>query len=150
MGKGKFSSTKTYHDLPCAHRQGYHDGHCRFIHGYNREITFYFTCNELDENHFVVDFSKLKKLKAWLEHMFDHTMLINKSDPERKFFEEMHRRGLIDLRIMPNVGMEASSKFVFDYADKLVRDMTHNRCWVYKVETRENMKNSGIYELVDS
>ena len=81
--------------------------------------------------------------------MFDHTMLINENDPEREFFEEMHRRGLIDLRIMPNVGMEASSKFVFDYADKLVRDMTDNRCWVYKVETRENMKNSGIYELVD-
>ncbi|MCY4353125.1 MAG: 6-carboxytetrahydropterin synthase, partial [Gemmatimonadetes bacterium] len=60
-----------------------------------------------------------------------------------------HRRGLIDLRIMPNAGMEASSKFVFDYADKFVRDMTQNRCWVYKVETRENMKNSGIYELVD-
>ncbi|MXZ12300.1 MAG: 6-carboxytetrahydropterin synthase [Gemmatimonadetes bacterium] len=149
MGKGKFSSTKTYHDLPCAHRQGYHDGHCHFIHGYNREITFYFTCNELDENHFVVDFSKLKKLKAWLEHMFDHTMLINENDPEREFFEEMHRRELIDLRIMPNVGMEASSKYVFDYADKLVRDMTQNRCWVYKVETRENTKNSGIYELVD-
>lgn len=147
MGKGKFSSTKTYHDLPCAHRQGYHDGHCRFIHGYNREITFYFSCNALDENHFVVDFSKLKKLKAWLEHMFDHTMLINENDPEREFFEEMHRRGLVDLRVMPNVGMEASSKFVFEYADKLVRDMTDNRCWVYKVETRENQKNSGIYEL---
>ena len=147
MGKGNFSSTKTYHDLPCAHRQGHHDGHCRFIHGYNREIALYFTCNALDENHFVVDFSKLKKLKAWLEHMFDHTMLINENDPDHELFEEMHRRGVVDLRVMPNVGMEASSKFVFEYADKLVRDMTDNRCWVYKVETRENAKNSGIYEL---
>ena len=147
MGKGRFSSTKTYHNLPCSHRQHGHDGHCRHVHGYNRDISFYFTCSELDENHFVVDFGKLKDLKEWLESMFDHTLLINENDPERPFFEEMHERGLCQLRLMPNVGMEASSKFVFDYADKLIREKTNNRCWVYKVETRENMNNSGIYEI---
>jgi 6-pyruvoyltetrahydropterin/6-carboxytetrahydropterin synthase len=74
-------------------------------------------------------------------------MLINENDPEKDLFEEMHKRGIVDLKMMPNVGMEASSKFVFDYADKLIREKTEHRCWVYKVETRENMKNSGIYEI---
>lgn len=147
-GKGRFSSTKTFHNLPCSHRQAHHEGHCRFIHGYNRDITFHFTCDELDENHFVVDFGRLKDLKVWLEHMFDHTMLINENDPERELFEEMHRRGIVDLRVIPNVGMEASSKYVFDYADRMIREKTDGRCWVYKVETRENMNNSGVYEIV--
>ena len=147
MAKGRFSSTKTYHNLPCSHRQAHHDGHCRYIHGYNRDVTFHFTCDELDDNHFVVDFGKLKDLKDWLESMFDHTMLINEDDPEKELFEEMHRRGIVDLRMMPNVGMEASSKCAFDFADKLIRKKTDNRCWVYRVETRENMKNSGIYEI---
>ena len=144
---GKYTSTKTYHNLPCSHRQAHHDGRCRFIHGYNRDVTLHFTCDELDENHFVVDFGKLKDLKAWLEEMFDHTMLINENDPERELFEDMHKRGVCDLRVMANVGMEASSKYVFDYADKLIREKTGGRCWVYRVETRENTKNSGTYEV---
>ena len=95
----------------------------------------------------MVDFGKLKDLKDWLESMFDHTMLINEDDPEKELFEEMHRRGIVDLRVMPNVGMEASSRCAFDFADNLIRKKTDNRCWVYRVETRENMKNSGIYEI---
>ena len=61
-----YTSTKQYDNLPCAHRQHGHKGHCRFIHGYSRKIKFYFQCNELDENHHVMDFSGLKDLKNWL------------------------------------------------------------------------------------
>ena len=147
MDNGRFSSTKTFHNLPCSHRQPKHGGHCAYIHGYNRDVTLHFTCEELDENHFVMDFGGLKELRSWLEHMFDHTMLINEDDPERELFEEMHRRGIVDLRVLPNVSLEASSKYVFDYADRFVREQTGGRCRVCRVETRENMNNSAIYEV---
>ena len=142
-----YTSTKQYNNLPCAHRQHGHKGHCRFIHGYSRKIKFYFQCNQLDENHHVVDFSDLKDLKAWLDHMFDHTMLINEDDPERELFELMHERGICDLRIIPNVSMEGSAKMVFDYADKLVRKKTSGRAWCVKVEVHENDKNSAEYSI---
>ena len=59
--------TKTYFDVPFAHRQHLHDGHCSFIHGHNWDIRVTFGCERTDENGFVVDFGKLKFLKAWIE-----------------------------------------------------------------------------------
>ncbi len=143
-----FTSTKTYTNLPCAHRQHAHPGHCRFIHGYSRSIKFYFAARELTQDtQFVVDFGDLKAVKQWLEDMFDHTMLINENDPERELFEEMHKRGVCDLRVMPNVGMEGTSKYVFMHVDPLIRERTNGRAWVWKIETRENDKNSAEFEV---
>jgi 6-pyruvoyltetrahydropterin/6-carboxytetrahydropterin synthase len=139
----RYRSTKRFSNLPCAHRTHSHPGHCRFVHGYSRSFKFYFEASELDEHNFVVDFSALKDLRAWLEHMFDHTLLINENDPERAFFEEMHRRGLCDLRLVPSVSMEGTAKLVFEYADRMVREQTQGRAWVVKVEVRENDKNSA-------
>ena len=48
--KEKFTSSKTYKNLPCAHRQWKHEGHCAYIHGYSREYTFYFEAKEMDEH----------------------------------------------------------------------------------------------------
>lgn len=145
--QGYFTSTKTFYNLPCAHRQHLHDGHCAFIHGYSRSIKFYFACRELNSMHFVVDFGDLKDVKDWLEHMFDHTLLINQDDPEMPLFEEMHRRGVCDLRVMPNVGMEGTAQYVFERVDRMIREKTAHRAWVYRVEVRENDKNSAELEL---
>ena len=142
----RYRSTKRYDELPCAHRQPGHPGHCRFIHGYSRAFKFWFEASALDDNEFVVDFSALKALRGWLEHMFDHTMLINEDDPERALFEEMHRREICDLRVLPNVSMEATAKYVFDHADAMIREQTGGRAWVAKVEVAENRKNSAEYE----
>ena len=62
----------------------------------------------------------------------------------------MHRREVVDLRILPSVSMEATAKYVFDYADRLVRAQSGGRCWVAKVMVAENDKNSAEYELVPS
>lgn len=142
----RYRSSKAFHNLPCAHRQWRHDGHCRFVHGYSRSITLWFECSELTDTHFVVDFGSLKQLRQWLEHIFDHTLLINEDDPERAAFEALHQRGAVDLRVLPNVGMEGSARYVFEYADALIREHTHGRAWVVKVECRENDKNAATYE----
>ena len=140
-----FTSTKTYRNLPCAHRQWRHDGHCAFIHGYSRSFTFVFGASALSETHFVMDFGDLRELKAWLEHMFDHTLLICADDPELPLFHDMDARGLCALRVLPNVSMEATAKVVFDKAEALVAAKTGGRVWVISVECRENDKNSGMY-----
>ena len=40
-----------------------------------------------------------------------------------------------------------SAKYVYEYADKLIKKSTNNRAWCYKVEARENDKNSATYEV---
>ncbi len=139
-------STKTFTGLPCAHRQWRDTGHCRFIHGYERTVIFTFACEKLDEKGWVVDFGNLKDVRAWLEELMDHTLLINADDPELPLFREMHERGIVDLRILPSVGMEGTARYVFEHVDTMIREKTGDRCRVVRVECRENMKNSGICE----
>ena len=142
----RFRSTKTFTNLPCAHRLHSHEGHCRFVHGYSRSFKFYFEASKLDEHDFVVDFSALKQLRAWLEHMYDHTLLIGEHDPDLPFFREMHVRQLCDLRVVPSVTMEGTARFVFDHVDAMIREQTDGRAWLAKVEVRENDKNSAELE----
>ena len=51
------------------------------MHGYSREFTFWFESSTRDENGFVMEFGALKPLKAWLDQQFDHTLLLDTSDP---------------------------------------------------------------------
>ena len=142
-----YTSQKTFRNLPCSHRQWRHDGHCAYIHGYSRTYTFHFAARALDPNHFVVDFGKLKSLKAWLEHWFDHTCLVNADDPELALFRELHQKQIIDLRVLPNVSMEGSARFVWKFADALVREATGGRAWCFAVEARENDKNAATFAV---
>ena len=109
----KFSCSKSYEDFPCSHRQWRHEGHCRFVHGYSRSFTFWFTAKKLDLNGFVVDFSNLKPLENRLKEQFDHTFLINKDDPLLNYWEKLHDLDALDLRIMDNVGMEFTSELIW-------------------------------------
>jgi len=106
----KFSCCKSYEDFPCSHRQWRHEGHCRFVHGYSRSFTFWFTAKNLDLNGFVVDFSSLKPLENRLKEQFDHTFLLNKDDPLLNYWEKLNDLDALDLRIMDNVGMEFTSE----------------------------------------
>lgn len=78
--------TKVFKGYPFAHRQHTHDGHCRLIHGHNWDFEIALEADQLDENGFVYDFGKFGWLKEWLENMFDHTLLLNKDDPQLNFF----------------------------------------------------------------
>jgi 6-pyruvoyl-tetrahydropterin synthase len=140
-----YRTVKTFDHYPCSHRQWRHDGHCKYIHGYSRSFTITFGCHALAEAGFGVDFGELKEIKAWLSHWFDHTTLINADDPEMALFESMHAKDIIDLRVLPNVSMERTAEFVFDYVDDWIQKHTDGRAFVLEVECRENSKNAGIY-----
>ena len=81
----KFSCSKSYEDFPCSHRQWRHEGHCRFVHGYSRSFTFWFTAKKLDLNGFVVDFSGKYHLKNNLSitgsaiNLFNNTYVSTKA-----------------------------------------------------------------------
>ena len=141
-----FTSTKRFKGFPCTHRQWRADSHCRFVHGYSREFYFEFACNELTKEEWVMDFGGLKDVKAWLEKMFDHTFLVASDDPELPTFQKLNEKGVIQLRILPNAGMEGTARFVFEHVSKMIKTSTNNRVWVTKVEVCENEKNSAFIE----
>jgi len=141
----KFISTKRFKGFPCTHRQWKANSHCRFVHGYSREFYFEFECSELTPEMWVMDFGGLKEVKSWLEYMFDHTFLVASDDPHLADFQKLDKDGVIQLRILPNAGMEGTAKFVFEEVNKMIDKMSGGRVKIIKVEVRENEKNSAFY-----
>ena len=145
----KHYSTKHYgHNigLSAVFRQPNADhSHCHLLHGYSLAFTFTFGCDELDNKNWAVDFGGLKPLKAWLEDMFDHTFLVSQDDPYRETFQKLDEEGVIQMRVLPNAGMEGTAEFVYEKVNDMIKKKTDGRVWVTQVEVRENEKNSAMY-----
>jgi 6-pyruvoyltetrahydropterin/6-carboxytetrahydropterin synthase len=119
----RFQMRKLFDNLPCCHRSWANQGKRFFLHGYERTFEIEFACAET-ESDTVVDSSAVKEIRAALRYQFDHTTLIAADDPQRDLFELLAERGVIDLRIMDNTGMEGSAAWVFDTAEQIVGPAT--------------------------
>jgi len=145
----KYTSTKVIPLGSCAFRQPFANSHCHFIHGYRLQAKFWFECNKLDDNNWVVDFGALKQLKTALEEQFDHTTVVWEKDPELQTFQLLNKKEIIDLRIMPDgVGIEKFAEYCHKAANEFVDDLTLGRCWCSKVEVWEHEGNSAIFETI--
>jgi len=159
----KFYSTKTYGNdrgLSCCFRQwrATHS-HCSLLHGYSIGVKLIFECEELDERNWVMDFGGLKEFKNWLEHMFDHTVLVAEDDPKLDLFRQLNSmddgynaKGICDLRIVPGVGCEKFAELCYKRMTELLEeDKNADRALnptvrLKSVEVFEHGANSAIYE----
>jgi len=151
----KFQSTKVFDGFSTVFRQWRAEGtHCRFLHGYGVSFKVWFE-GELDERNWVWDFGGMKRAKgtidgmtpkAWMDHMFDHTLVVAEDDPELQSFRDMDSRGVVQLRIVPATGAERFAKFVYDKLNDFVQEETDGRVRISKVEFMEHSKNSAIYQ----
>jgi 6-pyruvoyltetrahydropterin/6-carboxytetrahydropterin synthase len=145
MNPKKFKSTKRFSGFPCTHRQWKALSHCRFVHGYSREFYFEFEARELTPEGWVVDFGGLKEIKAWLDYWFDHTFLVAQDDPHLQEWMKLNDLSLIQLRVLPNPGMEGTAQYVYENASEILKKLSGDRAWITLVEVRENDKNSAIF-----
>ena len=141
-----YRSYKEFNGYSTAFRQHKADSHCRFIHGYALRFKVWFD-GELDHRNWVVDFGCFKRngVKDWFKNMFDHTTIVAKDDPAILLFEEMDKQGLIQLRIMEDVGCEKFAEYVFKYLNKKVKEETKDRVKVHKVQCWEHGENMAEY-----
>ena len=148
-GKALYRSTKTYdhnEGLSCCFRQWRADhSHCRLLHGYALAFQFVFASRELDGRRWCYDFGGLKPVRQWLHEMFDHTLVVAADDPERSRLEDLGRAGLADIRILPDVGCEATARFVYERVNEIVDKESEGRVWVESVEVREHSGNSAMF-----
>ena len=152
---GKHQSSKVFDGFSTVFRQWKaEDTHCRFLHGYGISFKVYFE-GELDHRNWVWDFGGMKRAKtkidgmspkAWMDYMFDHTVVIAEDDPEIEIFKDMHMKGIIQLRPMEGpVGAERFAEYIFNKLNDFVYEETEGRVSVTKVEFFENKKNTAIY-----
>lgn len=116
--------TKRWSDYPAAHRAPFHTGHCRLVHGHTWSFEAEFIADTPDGNGFVLDFGHpaLKAFRAWLGHMFDHTLIIAANDPHRDRFEALERDGLAHVRIVPATCAEAVATFCADHLARMLAE----------------------------
>jgi len=152
---GKYQSTKVFDGFSCVFRQWRADGtHCKYIHGYGVSFRVWFE-GDLDQRNWVWDFGGMKRAKgtidgmnpkAWMDHMFDHTMIIAEDDPFIESFKLMGQAGAAQVRILPAVGAEKFAEYVYNKLQEFVNQETEGRVKIARVEFMENGKNSAIYE----
>jgi 6-pyruvoyl-tetrahydropterin synthase len=138
----RFHVRKHFDELPCCHRSWANRGKRFFLHGYERTFEVEFACAETEPGTgLVVDSSAIGEVRSALRYQFDHTTLIAQDDPQRDLFELLAERGVVDLRIMENTGMEGSAAWVFETAERIVALATGGRVWVSRIEARESRNN---------
>jgi 6-pyruvoyltetrahydropterin/6-carboxytetrahydropterin synthase len=166
---GKYQSTKLFDNYSVAIRQHKaQHSHCQLLHGYALEFKVWFESiepleeNQLDEMNWIMDYGgfkplpkggesveELKKtgngLKDWMDYMWDHTLLIEKDDPQLETFQYMQELGLCHLRVMDRIGAESAAKMVYDKFNDVMSRTGGGRVKVVKVECWEAPKNSSIY-----
>jgi 6-pyruvoyltetrahydropterin/6-carboxytetrahydropterin synthase len=152
---GKYQSTKLFDGFSCVFRQWRAEGtHCKYIHGYGISFRVWFE-GELDERNWVWDFGGMKRAKgtidglnpkAWMDYMFDHTMIIAEDDPFIESFKLMGQAGAAQVRILPAVGAEKFAEYIYNKLQEFVSKETAGRVNVVRVEFLENGRNTAIYE----
>lgn len=140
-----FSVTKVFTDIPIGHRQHNHTGHCKYIHGHNWGISVTIASRDLDENGFVFDFGNFKDFRAYLNEVFDHSVLINESDPEMSRWVELNDLGLMKVTVVPLASCEGLAAHFFQYLSTYVRERTPSNRFarVTEVTVTEDSKNSA-------
>ena len=151
---GKHQSSKVFDGFSTVFRQWKaEDTHCRFLHGYGISFKVYFE-GELDHRNWVWDFGGMKRAKtkidgmspkAWMDYMFDHTMIIAEDDPYIKAFKQMAEAGVVQIRIIPATGAEKFAEYVYNKINDFVHEETEGRVRVTKVKFMEHGKNPAYY-----
>tara|TARA_R110000824_G_scaffold65001_2_gene169660 strand:+ start:890 stop:1423 length:534 start_codon:yes stop_codon:yes gene_type:complete len=170
----KFYSTKTYGNdkgLSCCFRQwGATHSHCSLLHGYSIGIKIIFECEVLDERNWVMDFGGLKEFKAWLDYMFDHTLLVAKDDPHLDILKKLdtaeeyigpsgigpgqfkEKTKLAEVRIVDGVGCEKFAEMIYQELENFISvwkddgTLLNETVRVTSVEVFEHAGNSAIYQ----
>jgi 6-pyruvoyltetrahydropterin/6-carboxytetrahydropterin synthase len=152
---GKFQSTKVFDGFSTVFRQWKaEDTHCKFLHGYGVSFKVWFE-GELDERNWVWDFGGMKRAKGnidgknpkeWMDYMFDHTTIVAEDDPNINLFKAMDESNIIQLRILPAVGAEQFSNYLWVKLNNFIQEETDGRVRVIQVEFKEHEKNTAFYK----
>jgi 6-pyruvoyltetrahydropterin/6-carboxytetrahydropterin synthase len=150
----RYTSTKLFDGFSTVFRQWRAEGtHCKFLHGYGVSFRVTFE-GKLDHRNWVWDFGGMKRAKtqidgmspkAWMDYMFDHTLIAANDDPELDSFRMMDAHGLIQLRIIDATGCEKFAEHLYYVINNFLDEETDGRVRATQVEVYEHEKNSASY-----
>jgi len=150
----KYQSSKVFDGFSTVFRQWKAETtHCKYVHGYGVSFKVYFE-GDLDERNWVWDFGGMKRAKtlidgkqpkAWMDYMFDHTLIVAEDDPYIKAFKQMDEAGVAQVRVIPATGAEKFAEYIYTKLNAFVKTETDGRVKVTKVKFMEHGKNAACY-----
>jgi 6-pyruvoyltetrahydropterin/6-carboxytetrahydropterin synthase len=150
----KFQSTKLFDGYSACFRQWKAEGtHCKFLHGYAVSFRVWFE-GELDHRNWVFDFGGMKRAKNtihgmmpkdYFAYLLDHTTIVAQDDPYLDMFKQMDSDGIIQLRILDNVGCEKFAEHLYTTINDFLVLETEGRVKATRVEVYEHERNSASY-----
>lgn len=138
----KFQSSKLMDGYSTCYRNHSATDQTQQLHGCDIKFRMHFE-GELDHRNWVADFGWMKRskqtisgmsVKDYFSYLFDHTCLIQNDDPLRETFEDMNRKGTIQLRLMDSTTKEGIEKYLFSTIQTLITDETEGRVNLVKLE----------------
>lgn len=142
----ELSCSKRWSEIPFAHRQVLHDGHCSLIHGHNWDFEVRFTAKKVDQNGFVVDFGKLKSMKEYINR-FDHALVLRHDDPLSCKLDD----DICNLITLPDASSEGLALHLFGEFNLILEeseelaDARMRGVKIVEVTVYEDSKNSAKY-----
>ena len=139
-----YKMTKTFGNekgFSCCYRNPVAKSHCSLLHGYSLGFKFQLVCDSLDENGWVFDFGNFQKVKHVLTDLFDHTVLVSKTDEHLDRFRELDRLDIINLKIVNAVGCEAFAQIVYN----LVKPNFSDRVELESISVFEHSANEATF-----
>ena len=128
-------------EFAAAHRQWKHTGKCFKVHGHNWRVEVEVEAEKVDDQGFIIDVGELKEtLRPLVVDLLDHTLLICEDDPEKHWFLCMEERGIVNLKVLPEVSMEFLAKHLLTkFNDRLHwGDLAKRKVRVTKVRVWED------------
>ena len=136
--------SKIYAEIPFAHRQYLHGGHCARIHGHNWTIKLTFSCDAFDSCGFVVDFGNLKYIKSWINEHLDHACVLAAADPARETIRALEPE-LFKLYEVENASCEGLSLHLWAIFSELLFKHEGARVWISQLDLFEDSHNATCY-----
>ena len=90
-------------------------------------------------------------MKAFLESLFDHRLLVSEDDPDMEIFKLLEEKKMAKLTVVPATGCEAIADMLYKYINGVYIPDTWgtgeaDRLWCYRVEVRETQSNMAFRE----
>lgn len=149
MKKNITTCSKIFPEIPFAHRQAKHDGHCAFIHGHDWSIRLTFGAEFMEENGFVVDFGKMGPIKNWISEHLDHALVLAMDDPVGRELGGVLGVSIpkcwLKIFLVPDCSCEGLAQFLYERLNPIVQEMTGGRAFLTQVELFEGSRNSATF-----
>jgi 6-pyruvoyltetrahydropterin/6-carboxytetrahydropterin synthase len=109
------------------HRLLNYNGKCRYLHGHNGRAEIEVSSQALDSRGMVVDFGDITQIvKAWIDRVLDHRMLLCKDDPLAQVLSD---QGEPCFLMDSNPTAENIAKLIYEYARSEGLEVTEVRLW---------------------